>query len=892
MRSSAFVGRVGGLAVALGIGSGVAVGGVGVAWAAPGSSADSAGRADSASDARSTRPSVRQPSARQRGGRSARVLDQSAAPGGPAQAGNADLVEVSPVTTPVRASAAVPLPGLSTSKNEHAAVSGAVGPVASAPSQSLPDAGVVPSAEAGSPAALVMPPATAPSPAAPVLTTPVAESAAAAIVPPVMVATPRQSAAADGVVESVLAPLTGALPAAPVESAVSWVMLAAARRELGSPAAAQSTPAAAVPTGPLPDDAAPTRTATRAAIPAAAATEAVPHAVEPVAAATAGDPITAFFEQIQAFVTGVVTAITQAVNQVFQVVNQMVTAIVNIFVPVPANSAPIADSPTVSTPDSGTGVVTGVVTASDPDGDAVTYSTPASTAKGAVVIDTATGEFTYTPSDAARHGAAALNATSAGKSDSFTVTVADGNGGTTSAVVNVVISPANAAPVAGTPTVGSPDATTGVVTGSVSATDPDGDPLTFSGSTTTSKGSVVIDSDGGFTYTPTAAARHDAASEDAVAADLADSFTVTVADGHGGAASATVNVTISPANAAPVPGTPTANTNPTTGVVTGNINASDPDKDAFTYTAGFGNSAKGSVTVSATGDYTYTPTNAARHAAARDGAAVEDQTDTFVVDVTDSYGAVSSITFSIPISPANTAPQASITSLSDPDPSTGIVTGNVTVSDADGDDVYYSVPTSTAKGSIAYTPDGDFTYTPTADARNAAADPNATAADMTDTFTVTFTDDFGGTTGVPVTVPISPKAIVIVTAAFDRYTYSVDEGDSGISTTPLTVKLSAPPTETVTVSCKVEATGLSPLATANVDFVAETGTLVFAPGQTTETLPLKIYGDTTYEDNEYLHVVLTGATGAILSLDGTTSQYLSIKNDDAPSAAATATVRV
>ena len=359
-----------------------------------------------------------------------------------------------------------------------------------------------------------------------------------------------------------------------------------------------------------------------------------------------------------------------------------------------------------------------------------------------------------------------------------------------------------------------------------------------------------------------------------------------------GAASATVNVTISPANAAPVPGTPTANTNPTTGVVTGNINASDPDKDAFTYTAGFGNSAKGSVTVSATGDYTYTPTNAARHAAARDGAAVEDQTDTFVVDVTDSYGAVSSITFSIPISPANTAPQASITSLSDPDPSTGIVTGNVTVSDADGDDVYYSVPTSTAKGSIAYTPDGDFTYTPTADARNAAADPNATAADMTDTFTVTFTDDFGGTTGVPVTVPISPKAIVIVTAAFDRYTYSVDEGDSGISTTPLTVKLSAPPTETVTVSCKVEATGLSPLATANVDFVAETGTLVFAPGQTTETLPLKIYGDTTYEDNEYLHVVLTGATGAILSLDGTTSQYLSIKNDDAPSAAATATVRV
>jgi hypothetical protein len=128
-----------------------------------------------------------------------------------------------------------------------------------------------------------------------------------------------------------------------------------------------------------------------------------------------------------------------------------------------------------------------------------------------------------------------------------------------------------------------------------------------------------------------------------------------------------------------------------------------------------------------------------------------------------------------------------------------------------------------------------------------------------------------------------------ITAAFDRYTSSVTEGDSGITTTPLTVKLSAPSTETVTVTYKVEGTGLSPLATANVDFVAETATLVFAPGQTTATLPLKIYGDTIYEDNEYLRVVLTGATGAILSLDGNTSQFLTIRNDDTPTAVATLT---
>lgn len=54
MRASVLVGRVGGLAVALGIGSGMAVGGVGAAWANPADSASGAGAA-SASDPASTR---------------------------------------------------------------------------------------------------------------------------------------------------------------------------------------------------------------------------------------------------------------------------------------------------------------------------------------------------------------------------------------------------------------------------------------------------------------------------------------------------------------------------------------------------------------------------------------------------------------------------------------------------------------------------------------------------------------------------------------------------------------------------------------------------------------------------------------------------------------------
>jgi hypothetical protein len=49
---------------------------------------------------------------------------------------------------------------------------------------------------------------------------------------PVMLAAPPKPAAASGRVESVWAPLLGNGPASPVQSPVSWVMLAAARRDL------------------------------------------------------------------------------------------------------------------------------------------------------------------------------------------------------------------------------------------------------------------------------------------------------------------------------------------------------------------------------------------------------------------------------------------------------------------------------------------------------------------------------------------------------------------------------------------------------------------------------------------------------------------------------------
>ncbi|CAN1523087.1 VCBS repeat [Mycobacteriaceae bacterium] len=217
----------------------------------------------------------------------------------------------------------------------------------------------------------------------------------------------------------------------------------------------------------------------------------------------------------------------------------------------PANRAPVLSAPVVGTPNAVTGVVTGSVSATDADGDVLTYSAPTSTAKGAININASTGAFTYTPTVAARNTAAAPGATPTDRADSFTVTVIDGRSGTAGTLVTVAVSPtpdpANRAPVLSAPVVGTPNAVTGVVTGSVSATDADGDVLTYSAPTSTAKGAININATtGAFTYTPTVAARNTAAAPGATPTDRADSFTVTVIDGRSGTAGTLVTVAVSP----------------------------------------------------------------------------------------------------------------------------------------------------------------------------------------------------------------------------------------------------------------------------------------------------------------------------------------------------------
>lgn len=218
----------------------------------------------------------------------------------------------------------------------------------------------------------------------------------------------------------------------------------------------------------------------------------------------------------------------------------------------PTNQAPVISNVAVRTPNVVTGAVAGNVTASDPERTRLTFTATTASTSGRVTI-TSYGSLVYTPTPSARHAAARTGAGTSITRETVTVTVTDAGGAFTVSSVSVPISPKNAVPRFARSTVGSPDPILGTVTGKVSATDADKDPLSFSAPAFTGRGTIAIDAmTGAFSYTPTVDARHTAAQAGAPT-DKIDTFTVTVNDGYGGQATTSVQVAISPAVRLPEP---------------------------------------------------------------------------------------------------------------------------------------------------------------------------------------------------------------------------------------------------------------------------------------------------------------------------------------------------
>ena len=337
---------------------------------------------------------------------------------------------------------------------------------------------------------------------------------------------------------------------------------------------------------------------------------------------------------------------------------------------------------------------------SDIDGDALNVTAVSGAVNGSAIIN-ADNTITYTPN-------ANFNGT-----ETLAYTVDDGNGGATTANVNITIEPINDAPVAvGDSFTGNEDS---VITGNVIANDSDidGDVLSAVATTltTTNGASVSILANGDFTYTPVANFNG------------ADSFNYTLNDPSGLSSAATVSIDVLPVNDNPVAGADSFSISEDA-VLSGNVlgNDSDIDGGVFSAVAATITTANGgAVNLLADGSFTYTP------ATDFNGA------DSFTYTVNDGQGGSDLGTASINVTPVNDNPIATDDSFSANQDS--VITGNVLSNDTDADGDTLSVTPATITtvngGTVALLADGAFTYTP------------ATGFNGADSFSYTLLDGTG-----------------------------------------------------------------------------------------------------------------------------------------------------
>ncbi|HIF9455209.1 TPA: Ig-like domain-containing protein, partial [Photobacterium damselae] len=373
-----------------------------------------------------------------------------------------------------------------------------------------------------------------------------------------------------------------------------------------------------------------------------------------------------------------------------------ITVTVNV---TPVNDAPVGEDVSAETQEET--AVTGQLTATDVDGDNLTFKPGSDPTNGSVTVNP-DGSWEYVP-----------NPNFNGE-DSFTVVVDDGNGGTDTITVTVNVTPVNDAPVGENVTTETQEET--AVTGQLTATDVDGDNLTFKPGTNPENGQVTVNADGSWEYVPNTDFNGE------------DSFTVVVDDGNGGTDTITVTVNVTPVNDAPVGEDVSAETQEET-AVTGQLTATDVDGDNLTFKPG-SDPTNGQVTVNPDGSWEYVPNPDFNGE------------DSFTVVVDDGNGGTDTITVTVNVTPVNDAPEGEDISVETQEETA--VTGQLTATDVDGDNLTFKPGSDPTNGQVTVNPDGSWEYVPNPDFNGE------------DSFTVVVDDGNGGTDTITVTVNVTP----------------------------------------------------------------------------------------------------------------------------------------
>ncbi len=337
------------------------------------------------------------------------------------------------------------------------------------------------------------------------------------------------------------------------------------------------------------------------------------------------------------------------------------------------NDTPTANNVSFTLPEnSSNGTTVGTVTAADIDGDLFTFSIAGGNTNGAFAINSATGVITVANSAALDFEAQSVF--------NLSVEARDPSNAVATAAVTINLTDVNETPSAsGFTTTLTENSANGTTVGSVTASDPDGNALTFSITGGNTGGAFAINSTtGAITVAKSSALNFESQS--------VFNLTVKAQDPSNASATTTVTVNLSDLNETPTVSGFSRNLaeNSTVGTSVGTVTSSDPDGDALTFSIVGGNTNGAFAINSSTGAITVANSAALNfEAQSAFGLTIKAQ---------DPDGAFDTATATVNLSDVNDTPTASGFSATLPENSAaGTQVGIVTGADQDGDLLQYSI---------------------------------------------------------------------------------------------------------------------------------------------------------------------------------------------------------
>ncbi|MDD9196281.1 retention module-containing protein, partial [Aliivibrio sp. S3MY1] len=375
---------------------------------------------------------------------------------------------------------------------------------------------------------------------------------------------------------------------------------------------------------------------------------------------------------------------------------------------------------------------------------------------GSFSIDATTGKWTYV----LKNDEAQLLAKDEKVVESFVVVVGDGNNGYAQHTVEVSIVGTNDTPdITGRTTGTAVEDIIPTATGSLTAVDVDfTDTHTWvvQGGGTGQYGNMTVDTDGNWLYSldPTNP------NTQAIAENQQkfETFTINVDDGNGGTNAIQIQVEVLGTNDAPIIGGKTERiiTEDDKPSVSGQLTDGDVDTiDIHTWTLLTDAQGEyGSLSLSADGKWTYTIDNTL--ASTQGLLANQKETEQYIIQVEDQYGAIDTVTVTVTVKGTNDIPELSgeLTGKIEEDSVITEIEGQLAPDDADiGDSHTWSLSSETGSfGTLSIDGSGKWVYILSND--KDSVQQLSEGEEATDTFTVTVKDGSGASTEKDIIITI------------------------------------------------------------------------------------------------------------------------------------------